>query len=254
MSWNCKERRIKYFSGGEDYNRFIQLFDNDALVIKFSELFVDSNAIIYGEAYGGKQQGMSNTYGKQLKFAAFDVSVNDLWLEVPKAENVCNVLNIEFVDYVKVPTDLQALNIERDKPSVQSKRNGIEDDRLREGIVLRPLIEVITKNGNRIIAKHKRDEFKETKTPREVSSEQLKVLEDAKAIADEWVTEMRLHHVLDKLPKGINIESTNLVIKSMIEDVYREAKGEIIENKDTNRAIGAKAVELFKNKLKNNIT
>ena len=85
------------------------------------------------------------------------------------------------------------------------------------------------KNGSGVIAKHKRDEFKETKTPREVSPEQFKILEDAKSIAEEWVTEMRLKHVLDKLPQGINVESTKMVIEAMVEDVYREAKGEIVD-------------------------
>ena len=254
LSWSCKEKKVKYFSGGESNERFVKVFDNDFLVSKFSELFIDSNAVVYGEAYGGKQQGMSNTYGKELKFVGFDVSVNDLWLEVPKAENVCNALNIEFVDYVKVPTDLEALNAERDKPSTQAKRNGIEEDKIREGIVLRPLVEFIMKNGSRVIAKHKRDEFKETKTPREVSPEQFKILEDAKAIADEWVTEMRLKHVLDKLPQGINVESTKLVIEAMVEDVYREAKGEIVESKDVTKFIGSRTAQLFKQKLQSQLS
>jgi hypothetical protein len=197
---------------------------------------------------------MSNTYGKELKFVAFDVSVNDLWLEVPKAESVCNALNIEFVDYVKVPTDLEALNAERDKPSTQAKRNGIEEDKIREGVVLRPLVEFIMKNGSRVIAKHKRDEFKETKTPREVSPEQFKILEDAKAIADEWVTEMRLKHVLDKLPQGINVESTKMVIEAMVEDVYREAKGEIVESKDVTKFIGSRTAQLFKQKIQSQLS
>ncbi len=254
LSWNCKEKKVKYFSGGESNERFVKVFDNDFLINKFSELFIDSNAVVYGEAYGGKQQGMSNTYGKELKFVAFDVSVNDLWLEVPKAENVCNALNIEFVEYVKVPTDLEALNAERDKPSTQAKRNGIEDDKIREGVVLRPLVEFIMKNGSRVIAKHKRDEFKETKTPREVSPEQFKIFEDAKAIAEEWVTEMRLKHVLDKLPQGINVENTKLVIEAMVEDVYREAKGEIVESKDVTKFIGSRAAQLFKQKLQSQLS
>jgi hypothetical protein len=116
---------------------------------------------------------------------------------------------------------------------------------------LKPLNEFTLNNGKRVISKHKRDEFKETKTPREVSPEEFKVLEDAKAIAEEWVTEMRLHHVLDKLPKGINVESTKLVIDAMVEDVYREAKGEIVESKEVTRCIGGKTAIMFKKKLQN---
>ncbi|MBK8736540.1 MAG: hypothetical protein IPL98_11845 [Saprospiraceae bacterium] len=152
-----------------------------------------------------------------------------------------------------MPTDLEALNAERDKPSTQAKRNGIEEDKIREGIVLRPLVEFIMKNGSRVIAKHKRDEFKETKTPREVSPEQLNTGR-CKAIADEWVTEMRLKHVLDKLPQGINVESTKLVIEAMVEDVYREAKGEIVESKDVTKFIGSRTAQLFKQKLQSQLS
>lgn len=248
LSWNCKEKKVKYFSGGESNERFVKVFDNDFLINKFSELFIDSNAVIYGEAYGGKQQGMSNTYGKELKFVAFDVSVNELWLEVPKAENVCNALNIEFVEYVKVPTDLEALNAERDKPSTQAKRNGIEDDKIREGVVLRPLVEFIMKNGSRVIAKHKRDEFKETKTPREVSPEQFKILEDAKAIADEWVTENRLHNIFSHLSEDEK-DMSNMpnILKIMLEDIHREGNKEIAFTKQVDKEICKSTAQMVKN-------
>jgi hypothetical protein len=251
ISWNAKEQKVKFFSGGESHERFVSLFDVEFLQTKLAEMFVTSNAIIYGEAYGGKQQGMSSTYGKELKFIAFEVQVAELWLNVPNAEGVCKSLNVEFVDYVKVSTDLTALDAERDKPSTQAKRNGIIEDKIREGVVLKPLVEFTTNNGGRVIAKHKRDEFKETKTPREVSPEEFKVMEDAKAIAEEWVTEMRLKHVLDKLPQGINVESTKLVIDAMVEDVYREAKGEIVEGREVTKYIGSKTAVMFKKKLQN---
>jgi RNA ligase len=251
ISWNAKEQKVKFFSGGESHERFVSLFDVELLQTKLAEMFVTSNAIIYGEAYGGKQQGMSNTYGKELKFIAFEVQVAELWLNVPNAEGVCKSLNIEFVDYVKVSTDLTALDAERDKHSIQAIRNGCGEGKIREGVVLKPLVEFTTNNGGRVIAKHKRAEFKETKTPREVSSEEFKVMEDAKAIAEEWVTEMRLKHVLDKLPQGINVESTKLVIDAMVEDVYREAKGEIVESREVTKYIGSKTAVMFKKKIQN---
>lgn len=251
ITWNVKDKRLKFFSGGENHEKFVSLFNVEFLLKTFSENFIDYDVTIYGEAYGGKQQGMSKTYGKELKFIGFEVKIGHYWLNVPNAEKVCQKMNIEFVDYVKIPTDLESINAERDKPSTQAKRNGIIEDRIREGVVLKPLNEFTLNNGARVIAKHKRNEFKETKTPREVNPEEFKILEDAKAIAEEWVTEMRLHHVLDKLPKGIKAESTRLVIQSMIEDVYREAKGEIIESKEVIKCISSKTAIMFKNKLKN---
>ena len=253
IKWSAEKKELHYFSGGEDYNRFVGLFDSTILKEKFSEVFVTSNVIVYGEAYGGKQQGMSGTYGKELKFVAFDVRIDDLWLDVPKAENVCEKLGIEFVSYYKVSTDLESLDDMRDKDSRQAIRNGIGPDKKREGVVLRPLIELTTNNGSRVIAKHKADEFKETKTPRTCNPEDHKRLIDAQEIAEEWVTEMRLKHVLDKLPQDIGMESTKLVINSMTEDVYREAKGEIVEGKLVSTCIGRKTATMFKKILQSKL-
>jgi len=247
LQW--KDNKIIFFSGGEKHETFKKIFDEEFLEIKFKELFENINVTIFGEVYGGKCQGMSETYGKEMKFIVFDVKVGDNWLDVPNAENVAKKFNLEFVDYVKVKTDLKLLNAERDKDSTQAIRNGCGEGKLREGVVLRPLIEVTKNNGSRIIVKHKRDEFLETKTKREVNPEQLKILEDAKAIAEEWVTPMRLNHVLDKLGNPTEIEKTGIVIKAMIEDVTREAKGEIKESKQSMQFIGKKTAELYKGRI-----
>jgi phosphotransacetylase len=120
-----------------------------------------------------------------------------------------------------------------------------------EGVVLRPLIEVTDNRGNRIMAKHKRDEFRETASPRVVEDiEKLKVLQEADLIVQEWVTQERLKHVLDKLPQDINVESTGKVIAAMIEDVYREGKGEIVESDAVKKAISKKTAGMFKQYLK----
>jgi len=100
------------------------------------------------------------------------------------------------------------------------------------------------------VAKHKRDEFRETKTPRAVDPEKLKVLLDAKAIADEWVTEMRLAHVLDKMPSDTSLEHTRDVIAAMTADIEREAAGEIVMSREALKEIGAAAAKLFKGSLK----
>lgn len=243
-----KDEKVIFFSGGEKHEKFIKLFDEKKLSKKFEELF-DCDVVVFGEAYGGKCQGMSETYGKELKFIVFDVKVGDNWLDVPNAHKVATKLGLEFVDYHKVFTDINSLNNERDTPSKQAFRNGCGNDKLREGVVLRPLMELKKNNGERIIVKHKREEFLETKTKREVNPEQLKVLEKANEIAEEWVTPMRLSHILDHLKNPTEISDTGNVIKAMIEDVFREAKGEIIESQGVSKAIGKKTAILYKNKI-----
>lgn len=243
-----KDGEVAFFAGGEKHDKFVALFDKEFLTEKFTEIF-DCDVVIYGEAYGGKQQGMSATYGKELKFIVFDVKVGGIWLDVINAEDVATKLGLEFVYYVKVPTDLKYIDAERDRPSTQAKRNGIKEEKIAEGIVLRPLVELIKSNGKRVISKHKRDEFMETKTKREVDPEKLRVLAEAKEIAEEWVTPMRLDHVLDKLGNPDEISGTGNVIKAMIEDVFREASGEIVESRTAQQAIGKAAAILYKKRI-----
>jgi hypothetical protein len=167
-----------------------------------------------------------------------------------------DVLGLDVVPWDKIPTTLEALDAARDAHSVQAAKNGCGDDKPREGIILRPLIELTKNNGNRIIAKHKSEPFSERATPQKVvDPEKLKVLFEAKAIANEWVTEMRLTHVLDKFKAGLSegeeldIRHTGQILRAMVEDVFREAAGEIAPSKDAKKAISARAAKMFKARL-----
>jgi hypothetical protein len=57
---------------------------------------------------------------------------------------------------------------------------------------------------------------------------------------------MRLHHVLDKLPAGVGLADTRLVIEAMVADIFREGKGELVESKDVAKSIGSKTAIMFK--------
>jgi hypothetical protein len=149
-----------------------------------------------------------------------------------------------------IPATIEAIEAILATDSVQAVRNGMGTGHRREGVVLRPPIEVRKNNDERIIAKHKNEGFGETKAPRPLSEEQLKVLDEAQAIADEWVTDMRLNHVLDAFPQPWDISETGNIIKSMIEDIVREAKGEIVDSREARTAIGKHTAKLFKAKLK----
>lgn len=262
---------VGFFSGGEKYENFVKLFDLEDLKKRFLEAGPEK-MIVFGEAYGGKQQGMKDTYGPALKFVAFDVFMDadrdpnapeggKIWLGVESAAMMVEKLGLEFVAWNLVDTDIATLDRERDLPSRQAVRNGIAEPRIAEGVVLRPPIEVRTNNGDRLIAKHKRPEFSEraSKKDTNVSAEKQAVLDKAEEIAAEWVTAMRLEHVSDKLKaklgRELGMEDTREVINAMVEDVTREAKGEIVESKEALRAIGSATAKLFsrhqKQKLRN---
>ena len=248
LSWQADRGTVAFFAGGESHERFVTLFDESALREGFI-LLGHASVFVYGEAYGGRCQGMKKVYGEALRFVAFDVKVGESWLDVPNAEEVVHGLGIEFVHYEKGPTDDTWLNSQRDTPSVQARRNGIEGIQPREGVVLRPLIEVTTNSGARVISKHKSEAYKETVTHRSLGTDPV-VLDAADAIANEWVTRMRLAHVLDKLKsehgRELVIEDMRLVLDAMVEDVMREAKGEIVESAAAKRAICKRTAALFK--------
>jgi len=247
------ENGITLFSGGSKHEIFTKLFDKEALKQYFVEReFTDIT--IFGEAYGGKCQGMRESYGDQLQFVAFEVRIDNMWLSVPRAEMICNELGIEFMPYEKIPCTLEAIDSERDRESIIGFRRTGKHNIPREGVVLRPLVEFTHQTGGVIRVKHKREEFHETKTSRKViDPELLLVLEKASEIAEEWVTPMRLKHVLDKLPEITDMSGFGIIAKAMIEDIEREAKGEIVESKEARKAITRKTAKLaskyFKDQL-----
>ena len=241
-----KSNSVYYHSGGESNERFVKLFPDD---LKDKMELYGYDVEVFGEVYGSKCQGMKDTYGAELKFVVFDVQVSGVWLPVPEAEAMAKNLGLEFVYYEKVSTDLSALDAQRDADSVQAVRNGIGPGKKREGVVLRPLIEVIRADGSRVIAKHKRDDFRETATPRVVGQVPA-ILSEANAIATEWITTTRLQHVLDKIP-GHNMSMMQQIIAAMTEDVLREGKAEIVDSKEARKAISQKTVAMYKEYLKN---
>jgi hypothetical protein len=248
VTW--KEGQVRFSPGAAKHATFVATFDVPKVIEAFVLLGHES-VTVYGEAYGGKQQGQKWRYGDKLKFVAFDVQIGGLWLAIPQALDVVTKLGLEFVHFAKVSTDLAALDAERDAPSEQARRNGIVGDQPREGVVLRPLIELRDNSDSRIICKHKRAEERETATERPVVDPALlAVLTHATEIADEWVTPTRLAHVLDKLPGASSMGQTKEVIAAMIEDVLREGADEIADSKEARTAIGKKTAELFKAKLK----
>jgi len=243
IKWDGNE--ITLFSGGMKHETFEAIFDLEELRKKFEGVQFVDYVTIYGEACGGKQQKMSDTYGKDPAFIAFDVKVDGQWYDVTDAEKVVDHIGLKFVFYKRGPATVEWLNEQRDLPSQVALELGL-GSKIREGVVIRPIHEGVDHRGNRIITKHKRDEFKETRTKREVDPDKMLVLAKAKEVAREWVTEMRLEHVLDKMPEKGEIEHTGKVIKAMINDVKLESEGEVVWSKAVEKEIGKETAIMYK--------
>jgi hypothetical protein len=242
-----KNKELKFFSGGCSAEAFVALFDKEALQSILDGKSRTEEVTVYGEAYGGKLQGMSETYGKELRFVAFEVKIGNTWLAVPQAEGFARSLGLDFVPWMEITTDLKDIDQVRDLPSEQARKLG-RGEHIREGVVLRPPVEVTLNNGERIIAKHKRDEFRETKSPRVVGQD-LSTLTKSKEVADEWVTEERLNHILTGNNIELDITKTGEVIRLMDEDIRREAGTEIVFYKGTDKEIAKATAIMFKKRL-----
>lgn len=248
VAW--KDGKVHLFSGGAKHETFAALFDLSTLQEKFSATRMESFTV-YGEAYGGSMQGMKGTYGDKLKFIAFEVLIGEAWLSVPRALEFASKMGFDFVPFTKIPATIEAIDKARSAPSRLAVLNGLGEGKLSEGVVLRPLEEFRDHRGNRILAKHKNEEFSERSSKRDttVGPEKQEILSKAEAIAFEFVTPMRMEHVKDRLKatlqRDLFAHDTPAVIAAMTEDVLREGRGELIESREARKAIGSAAAKLF---------
>jgi hypothetical protein len=101
-----------------------------------------------------------------------------------------------------------------------------------------------------MMAKHKRKEERETMTDFQ-HGDKIAVYEAAQAIAQEWVTEERLNHVIQKvcLDQTPTVKHFQSVINGMVDDVITEGGQMLVDTPEARRAIGGKAAKLFKARL-----
>jgi len=258
IKYLANQTRLSFFSGGARYESFRALFDEQELLVTFQENAKEyplvEEIILWGEAYGGKLQGMSDTYGKELRFIVFEVCINGFWLDVPAAEKIAEKFGQEFVPYKLIDTTEEALNAEMNADSIVGERRG-NPGKMREGVVLRPLVELIHQNGGLPIRyKHKRPEFAEQKHPKKLSAtpEELEEIKEIDDLVEEYVVMNRLEHVLDhlladKIVDKIDIKVTGEVIRYMGRDIIREEG--IDDTSAFRKALGTKTVKLFKEYL-----
>ena len=241
------------FSGAQQ-PAFEKLFNTGHLLNVFGLMGVPVK--VHGEIYGGKVQNGTWRYGPELRFVVFDVNYNGEWLTIPEAEAVTKLLGLEFVHYVRIPTQLPLIDAMRDATSEQAIRNGVttKDGPFirREGVVLRPIEEKPDYRGDRICAKHKRAEERETKTIREVNTEKIALKQAAREIAEEWVTENRIknarsHH---SETEWVLTNMRNL-IRYVHDDVYKEAGSELTQTPETSKELCSVAAKLIKQSFEN---
>ena len=143
------------FSGRTDNSQIPSM-----LLTKLQELFpfekvkeiLPVNTILFGEGYGPKIQN-GHTYCDELNFRLFDVWIGGWWLEWHNVKDVSEKLSILTVPEIGVGSLLQA--IDKTKRGFKSSIG----ERSAEGMVVRPIIDLYSRKGDRIITKIKTKDF-----------------------------------------------------------------------------------------------
>jgi len=154
VHWDTQDIRF----GGRTDKAQIQVTLLDELNRLFSsgemkDKYPDTTMTLYGEGYGARIQKGGGNYRPDNSFCLFDVSIGEFWLERDDVQDIAKVLQLEVVPPVGCGTIAQA--IEYVKGSCKSHWGDFRS----EGLVLRPMIQLFNKQGNRIITKVKCKDF-----------------------------------------------------------------------------------------------
>jgi len=157
------DNQCMIFKGRTD-NAQIPTFLLDRLVglfsfAKFTEVFdLDCDVCLYGEGFGNKIQKIGKKYNPYgVDFVLFDVRINGLWLRRNDVEDIANKLGIKAVPCVGRGTLQDGIDIVR--RGFFSAYSSSDDAILAEGLVMRPVLELLDRRGRRIITKIKHKDF-----------------------------------------------------------------------------------------------
>jgi ATP-dependent RNA circularization protein (DNA/RNA ligase family) len=109
--------------------------------------------ILYGEGYGSGIQNGASYLPDRCDFILFDVRIGKWWLRRSDVEQIASQLGIQCVPVVGRGTLLHAvLRVKAGIPSMLGPC-------AMEGLVMRPVCELLNRSGERIIAKVKQKDF-----------------------------------------------------------------------------------------------
>lgn len=133
-----------------------KLFAGEDNSQKFEQLFGSKKFILYGEGFGEKINN-GNGYIDNHDFILFDVFCVDsnTWLQRENVEEIAFDLDIDVVPIVGFGT----LDDGIDYVKKHNKTHIGKREKYQEGIVCRPVIELLDKNGERVIVKIKYRDF-----------------------------------------------------------------------------------------------
>ena len=134
-------------------NRLSKLFLEEDTIDLFFGMFGDGPVCLYGEGYGDKIQKAGKYYSADQDFILFDVKVGDWWLKRGDVNEIADKLGIDIVPILGTGTLFDMVRLA--KAGIESSWGKFQ----AEGYVARPLVELKTRGGHRIITKIKCRDF-----------------------------------------------------------------------------------------------
>lgn len=123
--------------------------------------FGASPAILFGEGYGAKIQKGGSNYRPDQGFVLFDVRVGDWWLLRDGLADVAAKMGIELVPTKRPGSIKSAIN------AVVEGVKSFWGDFPIEGLVGRPPLGIVGRDGDRLLIKVKAEDFSNNKEPKE---------------------------------------------------------------------------------------
>lgn len=138
-------------------NKLNELFGGTVNEEMFEQKFGEMNVILFGEGYGPKIQKGGGLYRDNVSFILFDVYLPDqnLWLKRDAVEDIAKGFGIDVVDIILTGTLQEAIDFVKTKPKSHIGTANME------GLVCRPVVEMLDRMGKRVITKIKVCDFVE---------------------------------------------------------------------------------------------
>lgn len=136
-------------------NKLNELFGGTVNEEMFEQKFGEMNVILFGEGYGPKIQKGGGLYRDDVSFILFDVYLPDqnLWLKRDAVEDIAKGFGIDVVDIILIGTLQEAIDFVKTKPKSHIGTANME------GLVCRPIVEMLDRMGKRVITKIKVCDF-----------------------------------------------------------------------------------------------
>ena len=133
------------------------LFGGEVKEQLFEQLFKEKEVVLFGEGYGPKIQSCGSSYVDEVDFILFDVTVNGKYLSRNNVNEIATYFNIKSVPVLFTGVLEEGVKYVKSNPT-----STIAKDKTlhMEGLVARPVIELYSSNGERIIVKIKYKDFK----------------------------------------------------------------------------------------------